>query len=243
MGGSGKSENPGKELLHNDIQIAIILGSIHPASLPRDLCIIGIRQWYRGVDIKFNYVLLSQQVLFIGGMRMNSWRGSALASLICLTVLSFFISPALRCQVNKNFTDQLSQDADVIVVGKVGKLAAEWNADKSRIQTRVTITVSDVLKGNGATQTISVVVPGGEVGGVGEWYSHSPRFVNSEDVVVFAKKDRRGVLRVASGQQGKFTITKDEVTGSKVIPNVGTLAQFTSNIKTTLKSQQVGGKQ
>jgi hypothetical protein len=170
-----------------------------------------------------------------------------LAAVVCLIALSFFIPTALLCQTTKNFTnnvtDQLSREADVIAIGRVGKLASEWNADKSRIQTHVTIEVSDMLKGDGATRTISIVVPGGEIDGVGEWYSHSPRFVNSEDVVVFAKKDKRGLLRLASGQQGKLTIQHDEVTGTKIIPNMGSLAQVTSLIKTTLKSQQSNVKQ
>jgi hypothetical protein len=174
---------------------------------------------------------------------MSYRRDITLASVMCMIAISFFTPPALFCQSNKNFTDQISKDADVIVVGKVGKLVSEWNADKSRIQTRVTIAVSDMIKGDGSVQTINVVVPGGEVDGVGEWYSHSPRFVNSEDVVVFAKKDRRGLLRLASGQQGKFTIQDDQATGARIIPNVGTLTQFTSRIKNSLKSHQGDLKQ
>ena len=161
---------------------------------------------------------------------------------VLLIVCTLLVSSSVFSQHVKTVTDQLARDADVIVVGRVGTLKAEWNANKSRIQTRVTIAVNSVLKGDAGQQTISLVVPGGEVDGVGEWYSHSPRFLRSEDVVVFAKKDARGSLRVASGEQGKLTIKQDSTTGAKIIPNVGTLAQFTSHLRTALASRPGPGR-
>ena len=57
-------------------------------------------------------------------------------------------------------------------------------------------------------------------------------------VVVFAKKDMKGRYRVTSGERGKFLIEKDTKTGSKIIPNVGTLQEFTAEVKKNVKSQQ-----
>ncbi|HMD14420.1 MAG TPA: hypothetical protein VKI62_07340 [Bacteroidota bacterium] len=174
---------------------------------------------------------------------MKQLRESFFSFIFLVIVISSFVSVTLRAQSNNSSTEQISQQADVIVVGKVGHLESEWNADKSRIQTRVTITVNDVVKGDAATQSVVVYTPGGEVDGVGEWYSHNAKFVNDEEVVVFAKKDNRGLLRVASGQNGKFTIAKDAATGRKFIPNVGTLEAFTSHIKNVLKAHQGDPKQ
>ncbi len=167
---------------------------------------------------------------------MNTSRGIGTSGVMLLCLVMLLTPLTLRSQPAKALSDQLSKEADVIVVGKVGRLVSEWNEDKSRIQTRITIAVSDIIKGEAGGSSITVVVPGGEVDGVGEWYSHMPRFENDEEVVVFAAKDSKGNLKVASGQQGKFTIKKDKETGARMLPNVGSLQEFTSHIKNYLKA-------
>ena len=174
---------------------------------------------------------------------MKQWRGRFLIFIPLIFLISSFVPCSLRSQQNKSIPDQLSQEADVIVVGNVDRLTSEWDAKKSRIQTKVTIAVSDIIKGENNSHSLTVVIPGGEVDGIGEWYSHTASFKKDENVVVFAKKDMQGMLRVASGQMGKYTIKKDETTGRRMIPNIGYLDQFTSHIKTVLQSQQPGLKQ
>ena len=174
---------------------------------------------------------------------MKQCRGRTIVLLAFAWTVILIGPNSLRCQPKKSLTDQLSQEADVIVVGNVNHLASEWDATKSRIQTRVTIAVSDVIKGGAGSQSVTIVVPGGEVDGVGEWYSHTASFKKDEDVVVFAKKDPKGNFRIASGQMGKFTVKKDPASGRRIVPNIGSLDQFTSHIKSYLQSQQARLKQ
>ena len=166
-----------------------------------------------------------------------------LSSVTFRAILVLLIPVTLWSQPKKPKTDQLAQEADVIIVGKVGQLASEWNEDKSRIQTRVTISVDETIKGTVADQSISLVIPGGEIDGVGEWYSHSVRFEREENVVVFAKKDNEGRFRIPAGEHGKFLIMKDKSTGAKIIPNIGTLEGFVSQIKRNVKPQGADKKQ
>ena len=156
---------------------------------------------------------------------------------IALSVAASFIPLLLWGQPKPLQTDQLIRESDVIVVGKVGALKSEWNADKSRIQTVVTIRVGETIKGEVDAGTLTVLIPGGEVDGVGEWYSHSVRFQDSEDVVVFAKRDPKGIMRVTGGEHGKFLVKEGRETGSKIIPNVGSLEDFTAQVKKGVKSQ------
>lgn len=137
-------------------------------------------------------------------------------------------------------TDALAKDAEVIVVGKVGGLVSEWTHNHTRIETRVTVSIDQTIKGNAPGNSITVVIPGGEIDGVGEWYSHSARFARDEDVVLFAKKEKSGRYHVAGGESGKISIKRDERTGARVIPNVGTLDEFTSIIKKSAKSKDNG---
>ena len=151
--------------------------------------------------------------------------------------LAFFLPLLLWSQSTISQTEQLIRESDVIVVGRVGALKSEWNADKSRIQTVVKIQVDEAIKGAVDGGSLIVVIPGGEVDGVGEWYSHSVRFKDSEDVVVFAKKDKNGIMRVTDGEHGKILVKEGKKAGSKVIPNVGNLEDFTAHVKKTVTAQ------
>ncbi len=154
--------------------------------------------------------------------------------------LLILIPLILHAQPKLLKVDPLTKEAEVIVVGKVGKLSSEWNKDK--IETQVSVSVGQTIKGNFSEKTIVVVVPGGERDGVGEWYSHTARFNPDEDVVLFAKRDNTGKYIVAGGERGKILVKKDSK-GQKMIPNFGTLDEFTTAIKKSLKATDNGAKQ
>jgi hypothetical protein len=135
--------------------------------------------------------------------------------------------------------EQLARESDAVVVGKVAGLSSEWNADKTRIHTRVTISVDQNVKGDASVKSMTVLVPGGEVDGVGEVYSHAPKFLRDEAVVVFAKKNPAGYYQVSNGSQGKYTILKDEVSSRLSVAGGKTLQEFTTSIKTALQIQEM----
>jgi len=131
---------------------------------------------------------------------------------------ALFLSDAAG-QIASPGTDELSRRADVVVVGKVNSVVSEWNRSRTRIVTRVTLAVDQYVKGSSAGGSMTLVVPGGEVEGVGEWYSHTPQFKENEDVLVFAQKDSHGTLSVTAGSRGKISLQMDEHTGRRVLPN------------------------
>jgi hypothetical protein len=135
--------------------------------------------------------------------------------------------------------EQLAKESDAVVVGKVAGLSSEWNATKSRIQTRVVIAVDQSVKGDASVRSMTVIVPGGEVDGIGEVYSHAPRFLRDEPVVVFAKKNIAGQFQVSRGNQGKYTIQKDEVSGKLSVAGGKSVEEFTTSIRTALQVQQL----
>ncbi len=112
---------------------------------------------------------------------------------------------------------ELSNGADIILTGKVTEQASSWNENKTRIYTQATIQVEEYIKGNSTGNTVTVKYPGGEVGEVGEMYSHMPRFKDKEEVLVFLKKDEKGTdFKVYNGEDGKIIIINDPKTGEKV---------------------------
>jgi hypothetical protein len=90
--------------------------------------------------------------------------------------------------------------------------------------------VEEYLKGNTNEGSIVVTYLGGEVGDVGELYSHMPRFEDEEEVIVFLNKDQTASrYKVYNGEEGKISIVYDNITGEKVT---------TSNVKiNSLKAQ------
>jgi len=102
---------------------------------------------------------------------------------------------------------ELTKGADLIVTGKVHKKVSGWNDKKTRIYTKTTLQVDEVLKGKKGGATVEVTSPGGEVDGIGELYTHMPRFEDAEEVLVFLKKSEKdGNYRVYNGEEGKISI-------------------------------------
>ena len=148
------------------------------------------------------------------------------------TFVIFLISGYLFgafAQMGQSELKMLSENADVIVTGKVIQQNSSWNENKTRIFTRATIQVEETLKGSGLNSVV-VSYPGGEVGDIGEMYTHTPKFENNEEVLVFLKKDDKNTnYKVVNGEEGKINVLTDPKTGEKVT---------TSNVQiNTLKAQ------
>ncbi len=133
-------------------------------------------------------------------------------------------------------TYELTNRASVIAVAKVATVQSEWSSDRSRILTRVGLSVEQYLKGERAERALTIVVPGGEIDGVGELYSHAARFKPHEEVVLFAERDTRGNLRVVGGEQGKFTVVEDKASGRRFVGEDQAFEIFTERIKQVVKA-------
>jgi len=135
-------------------------------------------------------------------------------------LVTFIISGFLYyglAQTSQSELKNLSQNADVIITGKVTQQNSNWNENKTRIYTQATIQVDESFKGSTNGDEVVVSYPGGEVGDVGELYSHMPRFEDQEEVLVFLKKDGKGTgYKVLKGEAGKINVRTDPRTGEKV---------------------------
>ena len=157
-----------------------------------------------------------------------------------LAVLVLCVVPSLvPAQEKSRTTDELTQQADLVVVGKVAGMESGWNSDRSRIYTTVKLAVDQTLKGDAGSASVSILVPGGEVDGVGELYSHTPQFKKNEDVVVFAEKDKQGRYRISGGHEGKVSVMKDEATGTRFLPNRMRLENFETEIRNSVRAQSM----
>jgi len=135
--------------------------------------------------------------------------------LLVLLLLSGFHFSSFA-QFSSSEIKNLTYGADIILTGKVTEQASSWNENKTRIYTKATIQVEEYLKGNNTGGTVTVNYPGGEIGEIGEMYSHMPRFKDNEEVLVFLEKSGNNTdYKVLNGEEGKITLLNDETTGEK----------------------------
>jgi hypothetical protein len=133
---------------------------------------------------------------------------------------------------------KLSKNSEVIITGKVMYKESSWNKSKSRIYTRTTVQVDEYLKGSNSESSIDIISPGGEVGEVGEIYSHMPRFEDDEEVLVFLKKDAKiSEYKVLNGEEGKITILSDAKSKKKTTSLSMPLNDLKLQIKNYVKDQ------
>lgn len=143
------------------------------------------------------------------------------------------ICPIIIAQQLDAQLETLSKDAEIIITGKVTQKTSSWNEDRTRIYTSATIQVDEYIKGNNNGSSVVVKYLGGEVGDVGELYSHMPRFEDQEEVLVFLQKDKKSSdYKVLYGEEGKISIIEDPKTGEKITSSNVRI----NSLKTQIKS-------
>ena len=157
---------------------------------------------------------------------------------IQIIIVSIIFALSIHSQQIHVNLKTLTMNSEVILTGKVFKQKSKWNDNKSRIYTDVTIEVDEYLKGQESESTITVRNPGGEVGEVGELYTHMPSFKKEEEMVLFVKKNNYdGKYRVYDGANGKIEIIKNKASGEKYTTSNKKVADLKKQIKSYQKEK------
>lgn len=107
----------------------------------------------------------------------------------------------------------LTEQAQVIVIGRVVGISGHWDHDQ--ILTDVTVQLDEILKGAVPTPELTIRQLGGRVGDVESRVEGSPEFRLGERVLLFLTTRSDGTLRVAHLYLGKFSILTDLHTGER----------------------------
>lgn len=154
-----------------------------------------------------------------------------------LSVLVLFLGSfaALATVMIPLSLDQLSRDADTVVIGHCTNQRVFKTGEM--IYTEYTIQPYDVLKGSTAKE-LKITQPGGEMDGKGIYVSGVARFTPAEEVMLFLTKEKSGSRDIVGWSQGKFHIYYDETTGHKLavqqMGGAGILNKTTGAITETL---------
>jgi len=127
---------------------------------------------------------------------------------------------------------QLANRSEIVVHGTVEKVRSFWDEAKTRIYSVATVTVLEVWKGESPGKTVEVRYPGGEVGTMGELYTHMPTFKADEEVVIFSERAVDGTSRIVAGMQGKFVVS----TGDDGVKKIGEEGVPIADLKKTVQS-------
>ena len=118
----------------------------------------------------------------------------------------------------------LVTEARVIVVGRVAGTDAQWTDGRRSIETLVTIDVEQYLKGD-MGRSVTIRVPGGQVGPYLSLMPGAPRFAPGDQVVLFLAGDGPTIPHVLALGQGVFRVVTDAASGARtVIPELLTAA-------------------
>jgi hypothetical protein len=118
---------------------------------------------------------------------------------------------------------EMSQEADMIVVGRCVKTRSEW-VDKVLV-TVATLDVSETLKGS-AKKTIEVILPGGidtkRKVPVAMTYAGAPTLTPKENVFLFLSRDAAldNAMTITGYSQGKYNVVADPNGKSVVTRNI-----------------------
>ncbi len=105
--------------------------------------------------------------------------------------------------------EDLTSEADVIVIGDIKEVESRWNLGRTMINTYSTVSVEKYIKGTGS-EKLTIITEGGTVGDLGVLVEDVPEFTKNETVLVFLKKAGRE-FSVAGLVQGKYIVENEEV--------------------------------
>jgi len=135
-------------------------------------------------------------------MEVNMKQKVSIPKILEALVLLFLI-PFSLAYSQEITLEKLIKDSAVIVIGKVKKIESKIEGEKN-IWTYVTIECKQYLKGNKKIE-LTVRIPGGEVGELGQYVSGTPKYKVGEEVLSFLGQDTMGTYYVNGWENGKYT--------------------------------------
>ena len=139
-------------------------------------------------------------------------------SFVLLLFILFAATPVVSALMVKMSVEDLTKEADVIVIGDIKDVESRWSQGRTPINTHVMLSVENYIKGGEGQETLTIITQGGSKWGFTVWVEDAPDFTKNEKVLVFLKKAGRE-FSVAGWAQGKYIVENEEVreiSGEKV---------------------------
>lgn len=138
---------------------------------------------------------------------------------IIFVLLVFPIENSIAISKKLTFSE-LTEEANVIILGKVLEVSCKCSEGSKKIYTYVTIIVEKTIKGP-SNDKITVKILGGKVGGKVMKVFGMPEFRKGEEICLFLKSDESLYCPIVGWSQGKFNIEKDKNGERMVVDSKG----------------------
>ena len=143
-----------------------------------------------------------------------------------LTMLLVTVCGSLSAITVPQTTEQLVENSSDVIRGNVISQKSQWDESHSTIYTEIEIEVSEVVIGSiEEGRTVTVFVPGGQVGDTGLAVEHAAEFKDGEDVVLFLTV-AQGRYGVTSWELGKFSVESGNIKSKNI-----SVTEFIEEIK------------
>jgi hypothetical protein len=115
---------------------------------------------------------------------------------------------------------ELVAESGAVVHGRVAEVRGQWTADRSGIESLITIDAINYLKGQWG-EHVTVRVPGGQVGTFVNLIPGAPRLAEGDRVVLFLKASGPSIPVITGTSQGVYRVAMDAQSGTfMVVPPV-----------------------
>ena len=150
---------------------------------------------------------------------------------LCCLVAAALLVPAAAVHATVYISANLSElttDARAVAYGRVIALQAQWLDERRSIETLVTLEVETYVKGD-LGRTVTLRVPGGQMGPYRSVMLGAPTFVEGEEVVVFLAASGPAIPHLVGLAQGVFRVRTDVTTGARLVtPEIVRMPSLTS---------------
>ena len=147
--------------------------------------------------------------------------------LCCLSSSSFAIMKGFS-------TEELTKASDLVIVGEVENVEAQWSKDEKTIFTSVYIVINNIIKGAKKQAIITVEYEGGEMGDIGLQVSDQSSLIKGEKVILFLKSGKSKkdgfIYNIVGKNQGKYLIGEDGVARKGGFSIIGNKDNIDNNI-------------
>jgi hypothetical protein len=132
--------------------------------------------------------------------------------LLASLLAALMMLPARATVTRYLAVEDLTRLSTDVFHGQVISTTTEWNAERTRIHTRISVRIDEAFKGSlGRSETVTVTQLGGEKDGFKLDYSGRPVFSVGESVVLFTTRGKNNNFIVVGLKQGKMQVAGGEV--------------------------------
>ncbi len=149
---------------------------------------------------------------------------ASLAVAILVTAATVHATVVMPADLKK-----LTTTAEAIVHGRVVEVRSQWAPTGRRVETIVTLQVTNYLKGNLGAQLVFRVA-GGQIGPYRSVRVGAPVFRPGDEVVIFLAANGPAIPHIVGFNQGVFRVVLDQLSGRRLVSSP---ALATGNVRAT----------